>query len=74
MASLAAVLGAAIYQRTGDPWILWGVVGGAGAGCAVLVGFAALVGILTRKQRHRVDRAMAPEKRVPRQQVFMGRK
>lgn len=74
VASLAAVLGAAYYQRTGDRWILYGVIGGAGAGCAVLVAFAVMVGLMTKRARSRQPFLMQHEKRVVRQQVFMGRR
>ncbi|MEA3199200.1 MAG: hypothetical protein QOE90_628 [Thermoplasmata archaeon] len=74
VASMAAVLGAAYYQRTGNPRILWGVMGGAGAGCAALIGFAVMVSLLTRRARRREPLFMPHEKHVPRQQLFMGRR
>ncbi|GEM_PF-4868840 len=75
VASLAAVMGAAYYQRTGDKWILWGVMGGAGAGCAVLIGFAVMVGIMTKARRRRGPLVKMPhQKRSDREHTFMARR
>lgn len=74
VASLAAVLGAAVYQRSGDKWVLWGVIGGAGAGCAVLIGFAIMVGLITKQRRRRDARVRMPHQtRHERGGVFMRR-
>lgn len=74
VASLAAVLGAAYYQRTGDKWILWGIMGGAGAGCAALVGFAVMVGLMTKQRRRSPKVSMTHQKRSDREHTFMARR
>jgi len=53
VASLAAILGAAYYQKTGNRAILLMVVGGAGAGCVLLVGFAGIIALWTRQGKRR---------------------
>lgn len=73
VASLAAVLGAAYYQRSGDKRILFGIIGGAGAGCAVLIAFAVGVSLMSLKARSRGGRIkMAHQSRHAK--VFMTKR
>jgi hypothetical protein len=74
VASLAAVMGAAYYQKTGDVRILYGVMGAAAAGCVFLLLVAAVVGLVTGRRQRRESLRMPHEKHVPRQQVFMSRR
>ena len=74
VASLAAVMGAAYYQRSGDVRILYGVMGGAGFGCAFLLGVAGVVGLATRRRRRRSAIRMPHQTRATREGVFMGRR
>jgi hypothetical protein len=73
VASLAALLGGAYYNKTGDRWILYGVIGGAGVGCIFLLGVAGVVGIATRRRRTRAAVTMPHQKRETREGIFMKR-
>ena len=73
VASLAALMGGAYYNKTGNKWILYGVIGGAAAGCVFLLFIAGIVGIATRRRRRGSSVVMPHQKREMRQGVFMKR-